>query len=45
MERRMAQAIALLLALGGIFYGVNRGEASLVLGKAIRICMECIGLG
>ena len=41
----MAQAIALLLALGGIFYGVSRGEASLVLGKAIRICMECIGLG
>lgn len=39
---------AILLALAGIIFmilGIFRGEAAVVLDKAIRICMECIGLG
>ena len=38
---------ALLLALGLVFLGVGalRGEHRLVLSKAIRICLECIGIG
>ena len=39
---------ALVLALAGIAFiavGVARGEYAVVLRKAIRICMECIGLG
>ncbi len=38
---------ALLMALGAglIVLGVWRGETSAVLRKAIRICLECIGIG
>lgn len=39
---------AILLVLAGIIFmilGIFRGEAAVVLDKAIRICMECIGLG
>lgn len=28
-----------------IIYGLYRGEVSLVLNKAVNICLECIGLG
>ncbi|MBR1729890.1 MAG: thioredoxin [Selenomonadaceae bacterium] len=34
-----------LTAIGFMIYGVNRGELPLIFQKAIRICMECIGLG
>lgn len=35
----------LALACAFIAYGVLRGEAAVVLNKAIYICFECIGLG
>ncbi|SQC85563.1 Uncharacterised protein [Clostridium perfringens] len=34
-------SVGLVLFLGGIF----RGEAAVVLSKAIKLCMECVGIG
>lgn len=38
-----AAAITAALVLLGI--GISRGEADIVLRKAMRICLECIGVG
>lgn len=35
----------LIIVAAFIFIGILRGEHTIVLQKAIRICMECIGLG
>jgi len=35
----------LLIAVGCIAIGINRQEVLTVLVKAIRVCLECIGLG
>ena len=43
----LSRAPGLCAALLGIFmmiYGLWRGEGEIVLAKAIRICMECIGI-
>lgn len=38
--------IALLgISVAFVAIGIVRGEVSLILQKAVRICMECIGLG
>ena len=40
--------MGILLAAAGLVmmgWGLYRGEVSLVLEKAVRICMECIGIG
>lgn len=38
------RAAILIAAAVCIFIGIHRGEVSIVLRKAIRICLECIGL-
>lgn len=40
-----AQWVLLLSGCLMIFYGAWRGEAATVFTKAIRLCMECVGIG
>lgn len=45
--RNKRWAAPALCALGLIMmaYGVINGESAIVLRKAVRICLECIGVG
>ena len=37
--------ITALLGIVLMLLGIYRGEADIVLSKAIRVCLECIGIG
>lgn len=43
--RKMSQIILLITGMAMISYGAVRGEAAAVLGKAIKLCLECVGIG
>ena len=48
MKKRIPPVTGVLLALAGAvmsFIGLYRGEAETVFIKAVRICLECIGIG
>ena len=43
---KLHKKLAVLLAAGCmIAAGVSNGEPEVVLAKAIRVCMQCIGIG
>ena len=44
-SKTMTQVLLLLLGGAMVLFGVWRGEAGVVLSKAIRLCMECVGIG
>ena len=46
VDRKAATQIMLLLA-GAVMlcFGIWRGEAAMVLSKAIQLCLECVGIG
>ena len=50
MTQRQARAVHMLRGLAIcagvalVVLGVSRGEADVVLKKAVRICLECIGV-
>ena len=41
----LRKKILITLGLVFVFVGVLRGEPGMILQKAIRICLECIGIG
>lgn len=45
MKRRIFTVILCLAGIALIIIGAMTGQAGDVLNRAIRICMECIGLG
>ena len=46
VDRKAAVQIALLFAgTAMLCFGVWRGEAATVLSKAIKLCLECVGIG
>ena len=42
---RKIRLLLLTLAASCIYYGAHREETKIIFNKAVRICMECIGLG
>ena len=44
-KKAIVQVLFLLAAVMMIGYGAWRGEAGTVFTKAIRLCMECVGIG
>ncbi|MDD6207123.1 MAG: CD1871A family CXXC motif-containing protein [Clostridiales bacterium] len=42
---KYAKYFIMVLSLCMICIGVGRGEAEVVLKKAVNICLECIGIG
>ena len=43
--RKISQFILLIAGVSMMSYGAVRGEAAVVLGKAIKLCLECVGIG
>ena len=43
--KKITQYLLLAASVAVMVYGATRGELQVVLMKAVRICMECIGLG
>ena len=44
-SKKAAQIFLLAAGLIFFFIGILRGEAAVVLSKAIKLCMECVGIG
>mgnify|MGYP004620175579 FL=1 len=44
-KKAVFQIALLICGAAMLCYGVWRGEAETVLSKAIRLCLECVGIG
>lgn len=48
MSEKKKNIIAFLIIAAGVaflLFGIYRGEVTVVLRKAVNICLECIGIG
>ena len=44
-KKAAVQAALLVVGIAMLCFGVWRGEAATVLSKAIKLCLECVGIG
>ena len=44
-KKTAAQITLLLAGAAMLCFGIWRGEAEMVLSKAIKLCLECVGIG
>ena len=44
-KKAMIQVILLAVGAAMLCYGAWRGEVQVVLSKAVRLCLECMGIG
>ena len=44
-KKAIAQAALLVAGAAMLCYGAMHGEAATVLSKAIKLCLECVGIG
>lgn len=45
MRKKYVTLVALALSITFIIIGLLQGQNSSVFAKAVRICLECIGIG
>lgn len=45
MNRQLSRYALLVMGIAFIAFGAVRGEVDTVFAKAVRICLECIGIG
>ena len=45
MKYIFARISALFVGIGLTVWGIYRGEVAEIFNKAVRICLECIGIG
>lgn len=44
-KKAVSQGFLLIAGTVMLCYGAMRGESETVLSKAIRLCLECVGIG
>lgn len=44
-KKAIFQMILLVVGAAMVGFGALRGEVDIVLSKAIRLCLECVGIG
>ena len=45
IEKHFLAIAVMLVGIALIVYGISRGQVTSVFNKAVRVCMECIGIG
>ena len=45
LKKAAVQVLLLLIGIAMLVFGIWRDEAQTVFSKAIRVCMECVGIG